>query len=682
MPDEAKEEPAMPAVSVGKSTNTFTNTSFLLESELNRTFSTNVQNPRAEEITCVHAVDEENGAASMYCCARNGMITKRQLGKGDVSGVLAGHPGWASCALVVEDSIFVGSDDGKVREWEMSSGKFTRTLDSTRARWADGKPAGVGSHAGLIVCMLAPQNGAAKTLFCGCNDGAVIVWDLADGGLKNVARDAAGHARSVRVLHDCPFDGSVFTGSNDSSIGKWDAFAGSRLWDLKPMSGWASCLLTWVPGQFLLVGCEDGSIKRRGLRQGESQQVSYVVDSLGKAHGSAVCCLVALQGPNWLFSGAGDGSIRKWNVETGELLLSLEGHQGSLMCMLACPAEEILMTGASDATLRQWSMKTGKLLHTSQVPQGHVTGYLVTDKSVHDSPRAGAFGGLSMPTRASFVPVVASTDADKSRMKWETNGMYSRDQSNQLVVRSPGRKVCQLIQVTAALVHGESPGTCDNCGRSVHEGEWLYECSDSNWWHCTVCLPVFQAQPPAAADGPGPFPGWMKTKFPVSAVMDKVKADVRERIQRPDVSPAMMSQAEAQWNSGELLQRMDLNKDHVIDQSELAQALSTGQIAAPAGGSFQGGQPASSSGAPASQTYYVSNLLLQTTAPGLGYRQSADLEDKFPDKRQARWGQVVTAVDMGNGFARTTTGVIGYLPMTVHGHKVLIPSSELQGVAG
>jgi WD40 repeat protein len=67
-----------------------------------------------------------------------------------------------------------------------------------------------------------------------------------------------------------------------------------------------------------------------------------------------------------------DGTARIWDTETGELLSTLEGHQGALGEVAYNPDGTRLATASDDNTARIWDAGTGKLLKILQGHQGTV----------------------------------------------------------------------------------------------------------------------------------------------------------------------------------------------------------------------------------------------------------------------------------------------------------------------
>lgn len=64
-----------------------------------------------------------------------------------------------------------------------------------------------------------------------------------------------------------------------------------------------------------------------------------------------------------LVSGGQDKVIHVWNMETGELLRELKGHESSVECLSFDGSSELLASGSADFTVRVWNVETGDCLH-------------------------------------------------------------------------------------------------------------------------------------------------------------------------------------------------------------------------------------------------------------------------------------------------------------------------------
>ena len=62
-------------------------------------------------------------------------------------------------------------------------------------------------------------------------------------------------------------------------------------------------------------------------------------------------------------SGSDDGTMRLWNVETGEELRCFKGHTSWVRSVVFSPDGKRALSGSLDWTVRLWDVDTGKELH-------------------------------------------------------------------------------------------------------------------------------------------------------------------------------------------------------------------------------------------------------------------------------------------------------------------------------
>ncbi len=94
-------------------------------------------------------------------------------------------------------------------------------------------------------------------------------------------------------------------------------------------------------------------------------------------------CLRTLEGGGWFvcfspdgrlaLSGGGDKTLRLWDVQTGECLRTLEGHDGTVYSVCFSPDGRLALSGSGDATLRLWDLQTGECLRTLEGHRSTVT---------------------------------------------------------------------------------------------------------------------------------------------------------------------------------------------------------------------------------------------------------------------------------------------------------------------
>ncbi len=231
----------------------------------------------------------------------------------------------------------------------------------------------------------------------GSSDGFIGVWDLADGRPLWTARV---HDDDVQALRFTPDGRSLISGGNDGVVSRTDVASGGskRLVTLEEDKAIYSLDLS-PNGRTLLVTTLNGSAQLRSLDSGESlgfQQASSgfaafspAGDSIILSEGElgTVAALYGLDGrlvqrfggdnghqraiqavaltPDGAtaLSASQDGTIKLWDVGTGELLRTLTGHQASVWGMAVAADGSRLLTSSADGTIRLWSLQTADTIN-------------------------------------------------------------------------------------------------------------------------------------------------------------------------------------------------------------------------------------------------------------------------------------------------------------------------------
>ncbi|KAG1881903.1 quinon protein alcohol dehydrogenase-like superfamily, partial [Suillus tomentosus] len=159
-----------------------------------------------------------------------------------------------------------------------------------------------------------------KKVVSGSDDGGVRLWDIDTG--KVIGR-WMGHTDAVLSVYWSRDGQRVLSGSLDGTARQWDVENGETI--LAPIKA----------GHYLLA-------------------VIYSPDMSLFATGGG-------ERP-WDYTGTGDNksAIKIWNVKTGELIATLEGHTDWVQCLAWTPDGKTLISGSHDFSIRTWNTSTWK----------------------------------------------------------------------------------------------------------------------------------------------------------------------------------------------------------------------------------------------------------------------------------------------------------------------------------
>jgi len=200
---------------------------------------------------------------------------------------------------------------------------------------ANGREFHVLEHAGEITALAVSD--WLGCLFVGVEySGKINQWDIQTG--KMIAT-LEGHEGSISRLAISEQRGLLFSGSRDGTVGQWDVRTGQRTATLKGHEG---ALL-----------------------------VLAISEQRGMVHGGPIYSLAISEQRGLLFSGADDGTIRQWDVHTGQQMATLKGHAGDVVCLAISEQRGLLSSGSMDFTVRLWDLQKGSCLwvdRTHQLP--------------------------------------------------------------------------------------------------------------------------------------------------------------------------------------------------------------------------------------------------------------------------------------------------------------------------
>lgn len=108
-------------------------------------------------------------------------------------------------------------------------------------------------------------------------------------------------------------------------------------------------------GQTLTSAGEDSTIKRWNLETGELLQT---------LPGSSQVSAVAFSPNRQVVASGENKAIRVSSLRTGKLLRTFSGHAGPVNAIAFDPGGQTLASGGEDKTVKVWSLRTGKLLRT------------------------------------------------------------------------------------------------------------------------------------------------------------------------------------------------------------------------------------------------------------------------------------------------------------------------------
>ena len=145
----------------------------------------------------------------------------------------------------------------------------------------------------------------------------------------------------------------------------------------------------------LVTGSSDGLIeiwdtKKGQLRTDDDFKYQANDELMGHDSGAAVTALAVSNDGQLLASGAADGMVHLWRLDTGKCLRTIEtsAAQSGLACLHFSPQGSQLLTASRDGTCREFGLRTARMLKEFRGHTAYLTGcfYQLVAAAVVDDP--------------------------------------------------------------------------------------------------------------------------------------------------------------------------------------------------------------------------------------------------------------------------------------------------------
>ncbi len=305
---------------------------------------------------------------------------------GKCKAVLEGHTGTINCLVVTADGnrIISGSEDKTIRIWDVQQGHCLQVLKGHK----------------VDVTSLALSSDDVY-LISSSWDHTLRIWHLTSG---ECIATLEGHTDLVNVVAITSDDRFIISGGDDPVLRVWCDLTAlpCPMLDEPPLS-----YLLQSPrsqqGNFetqrkveKLIAQAETTIKENKTE--EAMQIYREVQNIEgfhentkvlnaiyetafkgnlirktpksiwqhrvlKGHTGNVTCLALSPKEDIVVSGSKDHTLKIWEIQTGNCLLTLKGHRGPVASVDISPNGRFVLSGSQDKTLRLWELETGRCIH-------------------------------------------------------------------------------------------------------------------------------------------------------------------------------------------------------------------------------------------------------------------------------------------------------------------------------
>jgi len=286
---------------------------------------------------------------------------------------IRGHEGAVrSLGFTTDDYRYLisGSDDGTIRKWFWLG---FRGVECAQILPTKGP--------GINAIAVTPDN---LRVASGYQDGTITVWNFK---IPYYFHNFNRHYWTITGITVTPDRTRAITCSTDDTLKVWDLQTGqclqtlgcplevihflhdtpitimSQIWDVAVTPN----------GKYAVAGSSDGTVKvwdlqtRNCIRilKGHSLPEDILTSDPVSSHGGPRVEVIAVTSDSQrVISGSEDHTVKLWDIETGECLLTLDGYDRPVWALAVTPDDRKIVAGYSDGAIKVWSAKIKRCLRT------------------------------------------------------------------------------------------------------------------------------------------------------------------------------------------------------------------------------------------------------------------------------------------------------------------------------
>ncbi len=269
---------------------------------------------------------------------------------------MTGHEAYVTAVAFSPDgkSIASASFDSTIRIWEMETGRTRRILRHPEKAYS---------------VAYSPDGG--RRLAAGGPE-KITLWNAETGRMELEINAHQSHDRHFNSLAFSPDGRCIGSGSDGQSVKIWDAVTGELTRTLQGHTAHVNSVAFAPDGTRLVSGGEDARLILWETATGKPVLTIQEYERGAYPHGHRQGVISVAFNPDGtrLASGSWDGTIRLWDAETGDHLLTVRGHKHWIGSVAFNHDGTRLVSTCADNSCRVWDAENGEELLTLR---GHLS---------------------------------------------------------------------------------------------------------------------------------------------------------------------------------------------------------------------------------------------------------------------------------------------------------------------
>jgi WD40 repeat protein len=297
---------------------------------------------------------------------------------------LRGHTGGVNAVALLpkQNLLATAADDGSVVLWDLAARQPRSTLRhgaevTGLAPSPDGSLLATATANSLQVWEAATGQeraslGASASALAFYHDGKLLaaaehetvkLWDV---GARRLEATLEGHTGTVWAVACSPDGRFLASGAEDRTVRVWDLATRKELMAI-PATNAPHAVVFSPDGRFLLFGALYGPIGIGGgkgtldiWRVPGAAETRFQRASIHHVHSHAIVALAVSPDSSAFATGAEDGTLKLWDMESRTVRRSLRGHATGIWAAAFAPDGKTLAVARADSTIRLLDPATGR----------------------------------------------------------------------------------------------------------------------------------------------------------------------------------------------------------------------------------------------------------------------------------------------------------------------------------